>query len=147
MNIVALVDLIDAFADFADAGVGAVEPKSAAASEKGNSERMVLRCTGRSQIRAVIPRMSSILAMLLPNTLPVAKPELPSMLAITPMMSSGREVPMETMVNPMIISEMPNREATAVAPFTNHSAPLMSNTKPSANKRYVIIKCANVPMG
>ena len=84
---------------------------------------------------AVTPRIRSMLAILLPSTLPVAKPELPSALAMTLMMSSGKEVPIETMVSPIIKSEIPRREAMAVAPFTSQSAPLIRRMKPSSNSK------------
>jgi len=72
--------------------------KSALVNEKGISLSTVFLCSGNGQITAVIPKMSNMLDILLPITLPMANSELPSKLAIILTISSGIEVPKDTMV-------------------------------------------------
>ena len=71
---------------------------------------------GRS--RAVRPRMSSVLKMLEPTTLPMAISALPCAAPMKLTTISGAEVPMPTMVSPMTNSLRPKRRATAEAPST-----------------------------
>jgi hypothetical protein len=53
--------------------------------------------------------------------------------------SSGIEVPKDTIVNPIIKSEILNRFAREEAPSTSKSAPLISAGKPSTKSKYVNI--------
>ena len=71
-----------------------------------------------------------MLAMLLPNTLPIANSELPSKLAKRFTTNSGILVPKDTMVSPITNSGILFFFATEEAPSTNQSAPLISKTKP-----------------
>ena len=93
---------------------------------------------GSGFIIAEIPRISKILAMLLPNTLPMANSELPLKLAKIFTSNSGREVPKETMVRPITMGGQPNRLPIEEAPSTSISAPLIRITKPTTNKTYTI---------
>ena len=71
-------------------------------------------CMGRA--RATAPIMSRVLKILLPTTLPMAMPVLPSTADMTLMVSSGADVPKATMVRPTIRSDRPNLRAIAAAP-------------------------------
>ena len=48
-------------------------------------------------------------------------------------MTSGRVVPMDTTVAPMSSSGRWNRRASAEAPSTNQSPPLIRNSRPTIN--------------
>ena len=58
-----------------------------------------------------LPRIRSWLSKLLPITLPIARSVLPLKAAIIEVTSSGRDVPVATIVRPIMISFTPNKEA------------------------------------
>ena len=75
-------------------------------------------CTEMGVITAETPRMSRILNRLEPITLPMAISFCPLRAATIEVTSSGRLVPMATIVRPMSVSLRPNMRAMPVAPFT-----------------------------
>ena len=81
--------------------------------------------------------------MLLPMILPKAMSFAPLKDAKTLTTNSGAEVPKATIVSPMTNSEILNRFAREEEPVTNQSAPLISKTKPTTNKRILIYICVN----
>jgi len=80
--------------------------------------------------RLEIPNTQPRLKMLLPTTLPTAMSRSPRKLATTEVTTSGNEVPVAMIVNPMTNSLTPHAEANVTAPPTNHLAPKPSPTKP-----------------
>src|SRR3989344_1881722 len=86
-----------------------------------------------------MPRISRILAMLLPRILPMAIWLLPWKLANRLTNNSGVEVPNATMVRPMAKSEILNLLAMEDAPSTSQSAPLIRAIKPIMRSKYVSI--------
>ncbi len=115
-------------------------PTSRAASRlSGISFQTVPFVTASGKITPATPRISRMLAMLLPRMLPMVMPASPRMLAVTLTASSGREVPNATTVRPMARSETCRRRASAEAPLTNRSAPLITITNPTAMSPYTSI--------
>ena len=94
---------------------------------------------GKGNMAADMPSISKILAILLPKTLPMAISELPLALETMFTISSGMDVPNETMVNPITKSDNPNLLPNEVEPFTRKSAPLINITKPIINRTSVNI--------
>ena len=86
-------------------------------------------------IRAPTPRISQLLATVLPTTLPSAMPGEPISAASTLATSSGVEVPKPTSVSQIISSDTPMRRATATAPRTRKSPPAASRAKPAISSR------------
>lgn len=109
-----------------------------AVSENGISIKYVLFVIGKGAIIAAAPRISNILAILLPNTFPMAISELPLILEMILIFNSGMDVPNDTIVRPITMLDNPYRVPNEVAPSTNTSAPLIKNTKPRI-KRIAII--------
>ncbi len=93
---------------------------------------------GKGAIIAAAPRISNILAILLPKTFPIAISELPLILEMILIFNSGMDVPKDTMVRPITMLDNPYRVPNEVAPSTNTSAPLIKKTKPRI-KRIAII--------
>ena len=85
------------------------------------------------RIIAVIPRMSIVLKMLEPITLPTAMSALPLNAPMKLTTISGADVPIPTMVSPMTNSLMPNFLATEEEPSTRASAPPTTRTRPAIN--------------
>ena len=81
-----------------------------------------------------IPRISKMLAMLLPKMLPMAISELPLKLERTLMINSGAEVPKEITVSPITRSETFSLFAIDEAPETIRSAPLIKKTNPTTKR-------------
>ncbi|MNG01939.1 hypothetical protein D3C84_849410 [compost metagenome] len=71
--------------------------------------------SGDGAISAVTPSTPSRLNRLLPITLPTAISRSPRSAAINEVANSGRDVPMATMVRPMIRSDNPRSVATSTA--------------------------------
>ena len=86
--------------------------------EKGSCRRRVSSSTtiGRNSVET--PQTTIKLKMFDPVTLLTATSLLPAKAAVTLTASSGRLVPMETMVSPTIKGGMRSRRATAEAPST-----------------------------
>src|SRR6056300_516058 len=84
----------------------------------GISEKTVLFFNGRLLISAVIPRIRNIFAILLPSTFPTAISELPLKLAKILIISSGAEVPKDTIVSPIIRFDILYLEAKDEDPST-----------------------------
>ena len=78
------------------------------------------------------PRINMILKMFDPTTFPRARPLSPFLEAVTEVTSSGREVPMATIVNPIKVSLRPKAAAMAQALSTTRSPPKMMPTRPMA---------------
>ena len=79
-----------------------------------------------------IPRISRMLAMLLPKMLPIAISELQER---TLMINSGAEVPKEITVSPITRSETFSLFAIDEAPETIRSAPFIKKTNPTTKRR------------
>ena len=95
------------------------------------------------QIMAETPTTISRLKMFEPITLLKAMSLLPESPAEMLTAASGALVPMATMVSPIITDGTFSSFATDEAPSTKKSAPLISRTKPTTSKMY-IIKIASV---
>lgn len=76
------------------------------------------------------PNTRKILKMLLPITLPSAIAVFPLRAAVTDVASSGREVPIATIVRPITASLTPMAEAIPDAPSTNKSPPKIRPASP-----------------
>lgn len=83
------------------------------------------------RIDAAMPRMSSRFIRLLPATFPTRRFPLPAVIARMPAASSGADVPMDTIVRPMIRGETPSRRASRVPYRTMTSAPPISRAIPA----------------
>ena len=88
-----------------------------------------------TQTTAVSPKITSTFIILEPTTLPIVISALPWVAAEILTAASGREVPIATIVRPMTSWGIPKRSAICDAPSTNQSAPFISITKPTTNKR------------
>lgn len=81
------------------------------------------------------PMTSSILAILEPTTLPIARPETPSRTALIEINNSGAEVPNATTVRPIINLEIPNLFETLIAPLRRKSPDKSKTTNPKPATR------------
>ena len=101
---------------------GPVTPKTAIRTaqkiENGSSRFLVPSSTTIGMNNVETPQTTSRLKMFDPVTLLTATSLLPANAAVTLTASSGRLVPMETMVSPTIKGGMRSRRATAEAPST-----------------------------
>lgn len=79
--------------------------------------------------------MDRMLKMLEPMTFPTAMSFSPLNAATMEVASSGRLVPMATIVSPMTASETWNSLAISTEPLTKSLAPPMSNATPPITKR------------
>ena len=104
--------------------------------QNGISFQTVSLVTTKGKIIEDIPRITKILIILLPRTLPRAIWVFPWMLAKIFTISSGAEVPKATTVNPIIKSETLSFFAIAEAPSTRKSAPLIRKINPIINSMY-----------
>ena len=84
-------------------------------------------------IRAAMPKIKKVLAMLLPIMFPNARSEALFSPAVTFTKNSGADVPNDTMVRPITTCDIPKRKAIDEAPSTNRSAPLINITNPITN--------------
>ena len=98
----------------------------------GISWRVTFRATARGATSAEIPRMSSTLQMLLPTTLPKARPGSPASAERTVTASSGELVPIATTVSPTTSGESPKASARPEAPLTRSEAPGTRQARPAA---------------
>ena len=85
-------------------------------------------------INALIGKIKSILKILDPITFPAAISALPFKAEIILTDSSGADVPIETIVSPMIIVGIPNLFAILDAEPTKKSAPFISIANPTIIK-------------
>ena len=92
-----------------------------------------------------LPRISSWLSKLLPITLPIARSVLPFNAAIIEVTSSGREVPVATIVRPIIISFTPNRVAKDWEPFTKIFEPKLRRKIPDINFNIILNSTLSMP--
>ncbi|CQR22840.1 Uncharacterised protein [Yersinia enterocolitica] len=83
---------------------------------KGNSRRKISERTVSGRIRAAPPTISKRLVILEPNTLPTAISVWLFSAAVTDTISSGSEVPMPTMVIPIMSGGIPKERANTAAP-------------------------------
>jgi|GEM_PF-467957 len=80
-----------------------------------------------------------MLAMLLPNILPIARSVVPCSDDVILTTSSGADVPNATIVSPIIISDIQNLFAMLLDPSTKRSAPLIRNPNHSTSNTIVRI--------
>ena len=100
-----------------------------------NASRTAVRAQPMTgAITAAKPKMSRILAMFDPTTLPKAISDAPSRAALTDTSNSGVEVPKPTITNPINSLETPIRSAIATAPRTRASPPTNKRTRPAATR-------------
>ena len=101
---------------------------------RGISMRKVdfLQATGK--IVAEIPRMMSVLIILLPSILVSAISDEPSAAATMFTTSSGADVPKATIVRPITKSEILRRFASPDAPLISQSAEIVSRAKPTTRR-------------
>lgn len=102
--------------------------------QMGISLRIVSLRMASGRIKAARPRISKILRMLEPMTLPSTMSVEPAARALMETASSGAEVPKAMMVRPMRVLDTLKLVAVEAAPSTKKSAPLMSKTKPTMSK-------------
>jgi hypothetical protein len=93
----------------------------------------------KGKIIPIKPRIKRVLEILLPMIFPKTISDSWFKLAIILMTSSGRDVPIETRVRPITISEIEKRRANALAPSTTYSPPFHKRKKPRTNKKNEII--------
>ena len=98
--------------------------------ERGISLLIVSRATSTVAIIAHTPITTIRLKILEPTTLLTASSLLPAIEADTLTAVSGREVPIATMVSPIMIDGTCSLFATLELPSTKKSAPLISSIKP-----------------
>ena len=79
---------------------------------------------------AQLPSTRSWFSKLLPTTFPIARSVRPLIAATNDVISSGIEVPAETIVSPITASLTPNKEAEVLAPLTRSFDPKVSNNVP-----------------
>lgn len=82
-----------------------------------------------------MPTTASVLKRLEPMTLPRAMSCSPFRAAITDDANSGSEVPIATMVRPMIMSLTPKTRAISTAPQTSRRELAMSSTRPQTSQK------------
>ena len=109
--------------------------KSVVSMTNGMSNRRAVFDIITGAIRALRPRMRNIFAIFDPVTFAIAISVLPCRLAVTETMSSGRLVPIATMVRPMIACEILNRFAILTAPSTRILPPKVRSHSPPAIAR------------
>ena len=83
------------------------------------------------------PRMTAILKIFEPTTLPTLMPGAPLSVAETLAPSSGLDVPKPTMVSPTNKGDTPRRNANALAPRTSNSAPAVITTAETITSKMV----------
>ena len=97
----------------------------------GTSRRSRVALTVSGATKPVAPRIKPMLAMLEPMTLPTAKSLLPASAACTLTSNSGMDVPMATIVKPIMSTETPKDSARLEAPRTSQLPPKNSATNPA----------------
>ena len=107
----------------------------AAKMPNGMSRRWVVRSMAKGRMAADTPRMSRMLAILLPTTLPKATSPLPLRAEEMPTNSSGADVPMPTMVRPMMKFEILARWAIATDESTKKSADSSNSPSPTTRNK------------
>ena len=87
------------------------------------------------QIRAVRPKTSPIFARFEPIALPI--PIVPALFkdALIETIISGADVPMDTIVRPITMGEMPKLCAIAALPVTKRSAPQTKPISPNSTAK------------
>ena len=81
-------------------------------------------------INAEIPKMNRRLKILEPITFPIAIPVSPFLAATADVTSSGRDVPIATIVSPISVSVIPAALAISFALFTTTCPPAMISASP-----------------
>ena len=102
---------------------------------RGISIRKVDFLQATANIVAEIPRMMSVLMMLLPSMLVSAMSDDPSVAATMFTTSSGADVPNATIVRPITRSEILRRLAKPDAPLMSQSAEIVNRAKPTINRK------------
>ena len=85
-------------------------------------------------ITEALPKTSVVLIILLPITLPIAMPYLFLMDAVMDELSSGKDVPIATIVMAIMTSDIPNNSAIPTADAINNSAPKIIPVTPNTVK-------------
>ena len=98
--------------------------------DRGFSTNWVCLLNVTGLIIADNPNINSKLQILLPIIFPTDMSEYPSKADVVLTNSSGIDVPIETIVNPIIISDICNFFAIWLEPSTNISAPFINSKKP-----------------
>ena len=111
--------------------ISAIRSAKVQRMEKGISFLIELDCTHTGAIAALAPRTTSVLKMLEPTTLLIARAFSPARAELIETEASGRLVPIATMVSPMMIVGTLRVFAILDEPSTNQSAPFISITKPT----------------
>ena len=90
-----------------------------------------------------VPKMSRMLKILEPTTLPTAISLSPFFAATIEVTSSGSDVPKATIVSPIMASLSPKTRAISLAPSTDKSPPIMIPTNPAIHISilFKIVKC------
>ena len=110
----------------------------------GRSRRTVGLEMAMGVTKAVTPVMTMTLNMLLPTMLPTARSGVPPMADIRLTKNSGAEVPMATMVRPIVICGMRMRSATPTAPLVSLSAPHITRAMPATAHKMAIASIIRV---
>ena len=97
------------------------------------SRRMTDREMGKVIMIAVIPSIRHTFAMLLPTTFPIDMLAEPSSAALMLTHNSGSDVPIETIVTPMISFETLKYSATRVLLSTTQSPAYTKSAMPATN--------------
>lgn len=92
------------------------------------------------EITLLKPKINNKLKMLDPITLPITKSTSPFRTALTEVTNSGREVPIETIVKPTNVSDIPNAKASDLALSTTKSPPKTIAAIPTTIKTIAIGK-------
>ena len=106
--------------------------------ENGNSLFKVPLSTASGVNSAHAPQTTIRLKILEPTALLTASALFPDMDAVTLTASSGRLVPIATIVSPIIIEGTRRRFATEELPSTKKSAPLIKSTNPTTSSTIAI---------
>lgn len=101
----------------------------------GISFQTVELFTVSGRMKAQIPKIRKILAILLPTTLPIARSGEPLKAAERLTVSSGADVPKLTIVRPITSGGILSRVARELAPRTRPSAPATSIARPRINSK------------
>lgn len=88
----------------------------------------------------VIPNSSEQFIMLDPTMLPIPRPNSFFLIAVIVVISSGRDVPAQTIVKPIRVSDKPMAFARSVALFTLKYAPVPIANAEITNIKIIIFK-------
>ena len=107
---------------------------------QGKEYHCVNRVSVRGWINDDIPMMSARLRTFAPTIFPIAKSGTPFRAAVSPVTSSGSEVPMAIMESPMITDGMPMAVAIETPEDTRKRLPRMTIAIPTRNRMADFLK-------